>query len=143
MGKYVPPEFSTGGVVAFLLLAFQSVPLSVSLIMGLFASLLMIGVFEAKIRINKIFAAHLKYPAAAAVSIAASYALYFIILSGFVMLSLILRGGLSQNSSLVVFSLLTLPFFYAVRLKSRNEPLYFILGIAFGGMLTWINLFYF
>lgn len=143
MGKYVPPEFSTGAVVSFILFVFNSTCLSSSILMGLFASLLMIPVFEVKIRLNKILGKRFRYSLAVLISIFISIAIYIFVFLVFILLSNVLWGGLTQNNNLVIFSLLTLPFFYAVRLKSGNEPLYFILGVTFGGMLTWINLFYF
>jgi|GEM_PF-6831572 hypothetical protein len=143
MGKVVPPEFSTGAVVSFILLVFSGMPLSVSLLMGLFSSLAMIPVFELKIRLNRIMGRRFDYKTAVILSIFISFFIYLFLQIFFLYASPLIKSQLSFDSKLVVFSFLTLPFFYAIRLKSRNEPRYFILGIAFGGMLTWINLFYF
>ncbi|MDD3804495.1 MAG: hypothetical protein PHW02_08965 [bacterium] len=143
MGKYVPPEFAAGGVVSFILYTYSSLSLSLSLIAGIFASLLMIPAFELKIRLNKILASKMIYPWAVASAVGISYALYAAIIFLFSETGILLSSHLNHNSSIAVFSLLSLPFFYAVRLKSRNEPAYFILGVVFGGIITWINAFIF
>lgn len=143
MGKFVPPEFAVGGVAAFMLHSYIALPLSYSLIFGILASLLMIPLFEARIRINRIIGRNFKYPAGILMSAAVAYLFYFFSLLLFQFALAPLTLYLKSDSSLVIFSLLSLPFFYAIRLKSGNEPAYFILGVAFGGMLTWINMFIF
>ncbi|MGE3063352.1 MAG: hypothetical protein AB7T10_06925 [bacterium] len=143
MGKFVPPEFAVGGVLSFILYSFDSISLSYSLIFGIFASLLMILLFELKIRLNKRLGRVVGYFHAVIISLLVSFFLYFTVIFLFSSAASLLSNNLQYTSSIAVFSLLALPFFYAIRLKSRNEPAYFILGIAVGGMITWANMFIF